>query len=65
MRAVIATDYVTLDGVTEAPGAERLHDWGFTRADPRNREIAQAWVSTGTMSVGRTTLVHRGGEKGL
>jgi hypothetical protein len=42
MRAVIATDYVTLDGVTEAPGTERLHDWGFTRADPRNREIAQA-----------------------
>jgi hypothetical protein len=65
MRAVIATDYVTLDGVMEAPGGERLHDWGFTSADPRNREIAEAWASTGAISVGQTTLVHRGGEKGL
>jgi hypothetical protein len=41
MRALIATEYVTLDGVMEAPGGERLHDWGFTSADPRNREIAE------------------------
>ena len=65
MRAVIATDYVTLDGVMEAPGGERLHDWGFTSADPHNREIAEAWASTGAIIVGRTTLVHRGGEKVL
>jgi hypothetical protein len=63
MRAVIATEYVTLDGVMEAPGGERLHDWGHTSADPRRGEIAEAWASTGAISVGRTTLVHRGGEK--
>ena len=63
MRALIATDYVMLDGVMEAPGGERLHDWGFTSADPRNCEIAEAWGSTGAIIVGRTTLVHSGGEK--
>ncbi len=62
MRAVIATEYVTLDGVMEAPGGERSHDWSFTSADPRNREIAEVWASTGAISVGRTTLVHSGGE---
>jgi hypothetical protein len=65
MRAVIATEYVTLDGVMEALGGERLHDWGLSSADPRRGEIAQAWASTGASSVGRTTVVTRGGEKGL
>src|SRR5688500_16578027 len=36
-------------------GGERLHDWGFTSADPRNREIAEAWASGGAIIVGRTT----------
>jgi dihydrofolate reductase len=37
-------------------GGERLHDWGFNSADPRNREIAEAVVaSTGAVIVGRTT----------
>lgn len=109
MRALIATEYVTLDGVMEAPGGEqsrgprgspmgkviydismsldgfiaganvrpeagwaglgdggeRLHDWGFNSADPRNREIAEVWASGGAIIVGRTTLVNRGGEKVL
>ena len=65
MRAVIATEYVTLDGVTEAPGGERLHDWGLSSANPRSREIAEAWASGGAIIVGRTTLVNRGGEKVL
>ena len=65
MRAVIATDYVTLDGVMEAPGGERLHDWGLSSADPRRGQIAQAWASGGAISVGRTRLVHRGAEKVL
>jgi hypothetical protein len=65
MRALIATEYVTLDGVMEAPGGERLHDWGFTSADPRNREITEVWASGGAIIGGRTTLVNRGGEKVL
>jgi len=36
-------------------GGERLHDWGFNSADPRNREIVEAWASTGAIIVGRTT----------
>jgi hypothetical protein len=65
MKALIATEYVTLDGVMEAPGGERLHDRGFTSADPRNREIAEVWASEGAIIVSRTTLVNRGGEKVL
>ena len=65
MRALIATEYVTLDGVMEAPGGERLHDWEFTSADPRRGEIAEVWASMGAIIVGRTMLVNRGGEKVL
>lgn len=37
-------------------GGERLHDWGFNSADPRNREIAEAMLdSMGAVIVGRTT----------
>ena len=37
-------------------GGERLHDWGFNSADPRNRDIAEAMMaSTGAVLVGRTT----------
>ena len=58
MRAVIATECVTLDGVMEAPGGEQS-------LGPRNREIAEVWASGGAIIVGRTTLVNRGGEKVL
>ena len=37
-------------------GGERLHDWGFNSADPRNREIVEALLAaTGAVIVGRTT----------
>jgi hypothetical protein len=36
-------------------GDERLHEWGFTSADPRNREIVEGPVSTGATINGRTT----------
>ena len=36
-------------------GGERLHDWGFNSADPRNREIVAGSASTGATIVGRTT----------
>src|SRR5215208_6066779 len=37
-------------------GGERLHDWGFNSADPRNRDIAEALVANmGAVIVGRTT----------
>ena len=37
-------------------GGERLHDWGFNSADPRNREIEEALLATtGAVIVGRTT----------
>ena len=65
MRALIATEHVTLNGVMEAPGGERLHDWGFSSADPRNRDFAEVWASGGAIIVGRSTLVHSGGEKVL
>jgi dihydrofolate reductase len=39
-------------------GGERLHDWGFSSTDPRNREIVESWVSTGAVIVGRTTYNH-------
>jgi len=58
MRAVIATEYLTLDGVMEAPGGE--HSLG-----PRKGEIAEVWASAGAISVGRITLVNKGGAKVL
>jgi dihydrofolate reductase len=36
-------------------GGERLHDWGFNSTDPRNRKVAESWVGTGAVIVGRTT----------
>ena len=37
-------------------GGERLHDWGFNSADPRNHEIEEALLATtGAVIVGRTT----------
>jgi dihydrofolate reductase len=36
-------------------GGERLHEWAFNSADPRNREIVAGWASTGATIVGRTT----------
>jgi dihydrofolate reductase len=39
-------------------GGERLHDWGFNSADPRNSQVAAGWVATGAVIVGRTTYDH-------
>ena len=36
-------------------GGERLHEWAFTSADSRNREIVAGWTSMGAIIVGRTT----------
>lgn len=36
-------------------GGERLHDWGFHSADPRDRELMQWYVTTGASIFGRTT----------
>ncbi|HET7143330.1 MAG TPA: dihydrofolate reductase family protein [Anaerolineales bacterium] len=36
-------------------GGERLHDWGFNSADPRNRKIIESWASAGATIFGRTT----------
>jgi dihydrofolate reductase len=36
-------------------GGERLHDWGFNSADPRNREIMAWYTTVGAIMVGRTT----------
>jgi len=36
-------------------GGERLHDWGFTSTDPRNRAIVERWVNTGAVITGRKT----------
>lgn len=39
-------------------GGEKLHDWGFKSPDPRNREIAEAWLTMGAIVYGRTTYDH-------
>jgi dihydrofolate reductase len=39
-------------------GGERLHDWGFNSADPRNREIMEWYATTGANIFGRTTYNH-------
>ena len=39
-------------------GGERLHDWGFNSADPRNREIIQRYASIGANIFGRTGYDH-------
>jgi dihydrofolate reductase len=36
-------------------GGERLHDWGFNSADPRNHEVMAWYTTVGAMIVGRTT----------
>jgi dihydrofolate reductase len=36
-------------------GGERLHDWVFNSADPRNHDIMQAYATIGANIVGRTT----------
>ena len=32
-----------------------MHEWAFSGADRRNREIVESWVDTGAIIVGRTT----------
>ena len=39
-------------------GGEQLHNWGFNSADPRNHEIAEAWLTMGAIIYGRTTYDH-------
>ena len=39
-------------------GGERLHDWGFNSADPRNREILEWYARTGANIFGRTGYDH-------
>jgi len=39
-------------------GGERLHDWGFNSADPRNREIMERYVTAGANIFGRTGYDH-------
>ena len=37
---------------------ERLHDWGFNSADPRNREVMEWYATTGANIFGRTGYDH-------
>jgi dihydrofolate reductase len=39
-------------------GGERLHDWGFSSDDPRNREVMERYVSMGANIFGRTGYDH-------
>ncbi|HLO31732.1 MAG TPA: dihydrofolate reductase family protein [Anaerolineales bacterium] len=39
-------------------GGERLHDWGFNSADPRNRAIIQSYTGIGANIFGRTGYNH-------
>src|SRR5215211_443202 len=39
-------------------GGERLHDWGFNSADPRNREILESYVTMGANIFGRSGYDH-------
>ena len=39
-------------------GGERLHDWGFYSADPRNREVMEWYATTGANIFGRTGYNH-------
>jgi dihydrofolate reductase len=39
-------------------GGERLHDWGFNSADPRNRAIMERYATMGANIFGRTGYDH-------
>jgi dihydrofolate reductase len=39
-------------------GGERLHDWGFNSADPRNHEIMEKYATIGANIFGRTGYDH-------
>jgi dihydrofolate reductase len=47
-------------------GGERLHDWGFNSADPRNSEIMAWYATTGANIFGRTgydhSIIHWGAD---
>jgi len=47
-------------------GGERLHDWGFNSADPRNHEIMGWYATTGANIFGRTgynySILHWGAD---
>ncbi len=68
MGKVIFDISMSLDGLITAAharpeaglgeGGERLHDWGFNSADPRNREIMEWYANTGANIFGRTGYDH-------
>ena len=39
-------------------GGERLHDWGFSSEDPRNRQVMEWYTTTGANIFGRTGYDH-------
>ena len=39
-------------------GGERLHDWGFSSADPHNREVMEWYTTAGANIFGRTGYDH-------
>jgi dihydrofolate reductase len=67
---------MTLDGFITAAnarpeaglgdGGERLHDWGFNGANPRNREVMEWYATTGANIFGRTgydhSIIHWGAD---
>lgn len=68
MGRVIYDISMSLDGFINAANArpeaglgddgERLHDWGFSSEDPRNRELLAKGTSLGAYICGRTTYNH-------
>ncbi|HKY53065.1 MAG TPA: dihydrofolate reductase family protein [Anaerolineales bacterium] len=68
MGKVIFDISMSLDGFITAANArpeaglgddgERLHDWGFNSADPRNRAIMEWYARTGANIFGRTGYDH-------
>jgi dihydrofolate reductase len=68
MGKVIFDISMSLDGFITAVNArpeaglgdsgERLHDWGFNSADPRNREVMAWYATTGANIFGRTGYDH-------
>ena len=65
MGNVIFDISMSLDGLITAAnprpqaglgnGGERLHDWAFNSADPRNRQIMEWYATMGANIFGRTT----------
>jgi dihydrofolate reductase len=68
MGKIIFDTSMSLDGFITAAnprpqaglgdGGERLHDWGFNSADPRNRKVMAWYATTGANIFGRTGYDH-------